>query len=104
MNVLSNEPLHLSLLHYRVCLHHHQCNNICFCCISSTVHYCCLCLLMAYVICICRLREEVNDQIRALEELKAMALTYGHDISRPAQDAQEAVQWLYYGYLGSGGQ
>ncbi|GFH09471.1 uncharacterized protein HaLaN_04619 [Haematococcus lacustris] len=48
-----------------------------------------------------RLREEVNDQIRALNELKQMAASYGHDVSKPAQSAQEAVQWLYYGYLGA---
>ncbi|KAL6746423.1 pyruvate-formate lyase [Haematococcus lacustris] len=48
-----------------------------------------------------RLREEVSDQIRALNELKQMAASYGHDVSKPAQSAQEAVQWLYYGYLGA---
>ena len=45
------------------------------------------------------LREKVNEQIRALEEIKKMALTYGDDISKPAADAKEAIQWLYYGYL-----
>ncbi len=44
-------------------------------------------------------REEVSEQIRALEELKIMAADYGFDISGPAQNAREAVQWLYFGYL-----
>ncbi|MGG7176328.1 formate C-acetyltransferase [Clostridium paraputrificum] len=48
-----------------------------------------------------RLREEIADQIVALKELKAMAAAYGLDISRPASNAKEAVQWLYFGYLGS---
>ena len=46
-----------------------------------------------------RLREEVSEQIRALEQMKNMAARYGLDISRPAANAQEAVQWLYMGYL-----
>ena len=46
-----------------------------------------------------RLREEISDQIKALKELKGLAATYGFDISNPAQNAQEAVQWLYFGYL-----
>ncbi len=46
-----------------------------------------------------RLREEVSNQIKALKEIKAMASSYGFDISRPAQNAQEAVQWLYFAYL-----
>lgn len=46
-----------------------------------------------------RLREEVADQIRALKEMKEMAAAYGYDISEPAGDAREAVQWLYFGYL-----
>ncbi|CAI5971491.1 unnamed protein product [Closterium sp. NIES-64] len=46
-----------------------------------------------------QLREEVAEQIRALEELKAMAKNYGYDISRPATNAREAVQWLYFAYL-----
>jgi formate C-acetyltransferase len=46
-----------------------------------------------------RLREEVSDQIRALSDMKKMALSYGFDISQPAQNAQEAVQWLYFAYL-----
>lgn len=46
-----------------------------------------------------RLREEISDQIVALKELKEMALSYGIDISGPASNAQEAVQWLYFGYL-----
>ncbi|OIV37149.1 formate C-acetyltransferase [Mangrovactinospora gilvigrisea] len=44
-------------------------------------------------------REEVAEQIKALGELKAMAARYGHDISRPAANGREAVQWLYFGYL-----
>ena len=46
-------------------------------------------------------REEVHDQIDALNELKQMAAEYGFDISRPASNAKEAIQWLYFGYLGS---
>ncbi len=46
-----------------------------------------------------RLREEITDQIRALEELKKLGEIYGFDISRPAANAKEAVQWLYFGYL-----
>ena len=46
-----------------------------------------------------RLREEISDQIVALKELKEMALSYGIDISAPASNAQEAVQWLYFAYL-----
>ena len=46
-----------------------------------------------------RLREEVTEQYRALEEMKQMALKYGCDISKPASDAKEAVQWTYFGYL-----
>lgn len=46
-----------------------------------------------------RLREEVADQIKALKEMKEMAAVYGYDISNPANDAREAVQWLYFGYL-----
>lgn len=48
-----------------------------------------------------RLREEVAMQIRALNGLKEMAALYGYDISRPAANAREAVQWLYFGYLGA---
>lgn len=48
---------------------------------------------------IIRLREEISLQIRALEEMKQMAAIYGFDISQPAQNAQEAIQWLYFGYL-----
>ncbi len=44
-------------------------------------------------------REEVSEQIKALKALKAMAAEYGFDISRPATTAQEAIQWLYFGYL-----
>jgi len=44
-------------------------------------------------------REELSEQIRALKELVKMAASYGFDISRPAATAQEAVQWLYFGYL-----
>lgn len=46
-----------------------------------------------------RLREEVTEQIRALEELSEMAGSYGDDISMPATNARDAVQWVYYGYL-----
>ena len=48
-----------------------------------------------------RLREEVSTQIRALAEIKAMAARYGFDISLPAQNAKEAFQWTYFGYLAS---
>ena len=44
-------------------------------------------------------REELSEQIRALEELKQMAASYGFDISQPAMDTKEAIQWLYFGYL-----
>lgn len=46
-----------------------------------------------------RLREEVQEQIRALKEIKELASSYGYDISKPANDSKEAVQWLYFGYL-----
>ena len=46
-----------------------------------------------------RLREELAEQVRALEALKRMAASYGFDISVPAKDTKEAVQWLYFGYL-----
>ncbi len=46
-------------------------------------------------------REEIAEQIKALKALKAMAAEYGCDISRPAETAQEAIQWLYFGYLGA---
>ena len=48
-----------------------------------------------------RLREEVSMQIKALKGLKEMAQLYGYDISQPAKNAREAVQWLYFGYLGA---
>ena len=48
---------------------------------------------------IIRDREELSEQIRALGELKAMAASYGYDISKPARDTKEAIQWLYFGYL-----
>lgn len=48
-----------------------------------------------------RLREEISEQIRALFELKEMGAKYGFDLGRPAGNAQEAVQWLYFGYLGA---
>ena len=48
---------------------------------------------------IIRLREELAEQIKALEGMKKMAEIYGCDISRPAKNAKEAVQWLYFGYL-----
>lgn len=46
-----------------------------------------------------QLREEVNEQIRSLQEIKDMAAGYGFDIGAPAQTAQEAIQWLYFAYL-----
>ena len=46
-------------------------------------------------------REEISEQIKALNDLKSMALSYGFDISVPASNAKEAVQWLYFGYLGA---
>ena len=45
--------------------------------------------------------EEIHDQIQALEDLKIMAQKYGYDISKPAKNAKEAIQWLYFGYLGA---
>src|SRR5207253_2928492 len=48
---------------------------------------------------IIRDREELSEQLRALKELQTMAASYGFDISRPAANAKEAVQWLYFGYL-----
>ncbi len=46
-----------------------------------------------------RQREEISEQIKALKELKEMAAKYGFDISLPAKDTKEAIQWLYFGYL-----
>ena len=46
-----------------------------------------------------RLREEISEQIKALKGMKAMAALYGYDISKPATNAKEAFQWLYFGYL-----
>ena len=46
-----------------------------------------------------RLREELSEQIRALGELKKLGEIYGYDISRPAKNAKEAIQWMYFGYL-----
>ena len=48
---------------------------------------------------IIRQREELAEQIRALKQMKEMAKVYGYDISAPAKNAKEAVQWLYFGYL-----
>jgi len=48
---------------------------------------------------IIRQREELSDQIKALKDMKVMAANYGYDISKPAANAREAVQWLYFGYL-----
>ena len=48
-----------------------------------------------------RLREEISMQIKSLQGLKKMAAIYGYDISAPAKNAREAVQWLYFGYLGA---
>src|SRR5690606_32609762 len=50
---------------------------------------------------IIRLREELSEQIRSLQELKQMAAAYGYDISAPAVNAKEAFQWLYFAYLGA---
>lgn len=50
---------------------------------------------------IIRSREETSEQIKALEDLKKMAAKYGFDISVPAENAKEAIQWLYFGYLGA---
>lgn len=50
---------------------------------------------------IIRIREEITEQIKALKEIKEMALSYGFDISKPAKDSKEAIQWLYFGYLAS---
>ena len=46
-----------------------------------------------------RLREEISMQIKALKDMKVMAESYGYDISEPASNAKEAVQWTYFGYL-----
>lgn len=46
-------------------------------------------------------REELSEQIKALKELKIMASFYGIDISKPATNTQEAIQWTYFGYLGA---
>jgi len=46
-----------------------------------------------------RIREEINEQIKALEQIKQMAASYGFDISKPAKNAREAMQWTYFGYL-----
>lgn len=46
-----------------------------------------------------RAREELSEQLRALEDLKKMALSYGFDISKPAKNTKEAIQWLYFAYL-----
>jgi len=46
-----------------------------------------------------QLREEVSDQISALQELKSMSRSYGFDLSKPASNSQEAVQWVYFGFL-----
>ncbi len=48
-----------------------------------------------------RAREEIHDQLVALDDLKKMAAKYGFDISQPASNAKEAIQWLYFGYLGA---
>ncbi|MCH8488153.1 MAG: formate C-acetyltransferase [Candidatus Cyclonatronum sp.] len=50
---------------------------------------------------ITRLREELGEQVKAIQELEEMAASYGFDISRPAENATEAVQWLYFAYLGA---
>ncbi len=50
---------------------------------------------------IIRIREELSMQYRALDDIKKMALSYGYDISKPASNAKEAIQWTYFGYLAS---
>lgn len=50
---------------------------------------------------IIRMREELSEQMRALKDLAAMAKLYGHDITKPAANAQEAFQWTYFAYLGA---
>ncbi len=50
---------------------------------------------------IIRIREELSMQYRALDDIKKMALSYGYDISKPATNAKEAIQWTYFGYLAS---
>ena len=47
------------------------------------------------------MREELSEQMRALKDLASMAKLYGHDISKPASNAQEAFQWTYFAYLGA---
>lgn len=46
-----------------------------------------------------QLREEITEQIRALNEMKELGSIYGFDISKPARNAKEAIQWLYFGFL-----
>jgi len=48
-----------------------------------------------------RYREEISEQIKVLESFSRMCASYGFDVSRPAQSAKEAIQWLYFGFLGS---
>ena len=43
----------------------------------------------------------IQEQIRSLERIKEMAASYGYDISEPAKDVKEAMQWIYFGYLGA---
>lgn len=50
---------------------------------------------------IIREREEISEQVKALKQLKEMAASYGFDISKPANDAREAIQWTYFGFLGT---
>ncbi len=50
---------------------------------------------------IIRSREEISEQLKALEDFKKMCESYGFDVSKPASNAKEAIQWLYFGYLGS---
>ena len=57
------------------------------------------CISSSFTEDIIRDREEISDQLKALNDLKIMASKYGFDISRPAKNAQEAIQWLYFGYL-----
>ena len=59
------------------------------------------CISSSFTEDIIRDREEISDQIKALNDLKIMAQKYGFDISKPATNAREAIQWLYFGYLGA---
>ena len=59
------------------------------------------CIQVYVQIYVIRGKEEISEQIKALKELTAMAKVYGFDISQPAKNVQEAIQWTYFGYLGA---